>query len=186
MWDAILPECCLGLPPGLAAVDRLLDDPRFFEPFVPFFSARTGRPSIPMETYLRMMFLRFRYKLGFETLCAEVADSIAWRRFCRIPLDRPVPHPTTLLKITARAARRLSRRSTRRCWPRRPKQAGPARRGPGGYHGGARPTWPIRPTAGFWPKAWPAWPPGRQIEGGRAGPADPVQGPDPLGAPAGS
>jgi IS5 family transposase len=102
LWDVILPECCLGLPAGLAEVDRLLDDVRFFEPFVPFFSARTGRPSIPMETYLRMMFLRFRYKLGFETLCAEVADSIAWRRFCRIPLDSPVPHPTTLLKITAR------------------------------------------------------------------------------------
>jgi transposase, IS5 family len=102
LWDAILPECCLGLPPGLAEVDRLLDDVRFFEAFVPFFSARTGRPSIPMETYLRMMFLRFRYKLGFETLCAEVADSIAWRRFCRIPLDAAVPHPTTLLKITAR------------------------------------------------------------------------------------
>ena len=102
LWDAILPECCLGLPPGLAAVDALLDDPRFFVAFVPFFSARHGRPSIPMETYLRMMFLRFRYKLGFETLCAEVSDSIAWRRFCRIPLDTAVPHPTTLLKITAR------------------------------------------------------------------------------------
>ena len=102
LWDAILPECCLGLPPGLAAVDELLDDVRFFEPFVPFFSARTGRPSIPIETYVRMMFLRFRYKLGFETLCAEVADSIAWRRFCRIPLDTALPHPTTLLKITAR------------------------------------------------------------------------------------
>jgi IS5 family transposase len=102
LWDAILPECCLGLPRGLVEVDRLLDDVRFFEAFVPFFSARTGRPSIPMETYLRMMFLRFRYKLGFETLCAEVADSIAWRRFCRIPLDSGVPHPTTLLKITAR------------------------------------------------------------------------------------
>ncbi len=48
------------------------------------------------------MFLRFRYRLGFETVCAEVSDSIAWRRFCRIPLDRPVPHPTTLLKITTR------------------------------------------------------------------------------------
>jgi IS5 family transposase len=102
LWDAILPEAALRLPPRLAAVDGLLDDPRFFEPFVPFFSAREGRPSIPMETYLRMMFLRFRYGLGFETLCAEVADSIAWRRFCRIPLDSPVPHPTTLLKITSR------------------------------------------------------------------------------------
>jgi transposase, IS5 family len=102
LWDVILPEACLGLPPGLAAVDVMLDDPRFFVPFEPFFSARQGRPSIPIETYLRMMFLRFRYRLGFETLCAEVSDSIAWRRFCRIPLDTAVPHPTTLLKITAR------------------------------------------------------------------------------------
>jgi IS5 family transposase len=102
LWDAILPEAALRLPPGLAAIDELLDDPRFFEPFRPFFDPRQGRPSIPMETYQRMMFLRFRYKLGFETLCAEVSDSIAWRRFCRIPLDTAVPHPTTVMKITAR------------------------------------------------------------------------------------
>ena len=48
---------------------------RFFEPFRPFFDPTMGRPSIPMETYLRMMFLKFRYGLGFEPLCAEVADS---------------------------------------------------------------------------------------------------------------
>ena len=102
LWDAILPAECLSLPAGLAEVDRLLDDPRFFEPFRPFFSPGSGRPSIPMETYLRLMFLRFRYRLGFETLCAEVADSLAWRRFCRIPLGAKVPHPTTLMKITSR------------------------------------------------------------------------------------
>jgi IS5 family transposase len=54
--------------------------------------------------YLRMMFLRFRYQLGFETLCAEVTDSIAWRRFCRIPLDAAVPHPTMLIRTTSRCA----------------------------------------------------------------------------------
>ena len=102
LWDAILPEECLALPAGLAEVDRLLDDSRFFEPFRPFFSARFGRPSIPMEVYLRLMFLRFRYRLGFESLCAEVTDSLAWRRFCRIPLGASVPHPTTLMKITTR------------------------------------------------------------------------------------
>src|SRR3954447_11680550 len=102
LWDAILPEQCRGLPAGLAEVDDLLDDPRFFEPFQAFFSPRLGRPSIAIETYLRMMFLRFRYRLGFEAVCREVADSLAWRRFCRLPLDAPVPHPTTLLKITAR------------------------------------------------------------------------------------
>jgi transposase, IS5 family len=102
LWDAILPEQCLSLPAGLAEVDALLDDPRFFEPFRPFFSARHGRPSIPMEWFLRLMFLRFRYKLGFEVLCREVMDSIAWRRFCRIPLGVAVPHPSTLEKIVER------------------------------------------------------------------------------------
>ena len=48
------------------------------------------------------MYLRFRYRLGFEALCVEVADSLAWRRFCRVPLGERVPHPTTLMKITTR------------------------------------------------------------------------------------
>jgi IS5 family transposase len=52
------------------------------------------------------MFLRFRYRLGFETLCAEVCDSIAWRRFCRIGIADSVPHPTTLMKITTRCGDR--------------------------------------------------------------------------------
>jgi transposase, IS5 family len=102
LWDAILPELARGLPPGLAEVDCLLDDDRFFVPFAQFFSARMGRPSIPMETFLRMMFLRYRYRLGFETLCGELADSVAWRRFCRIPLGEAVPHPSTLEKIARR------------------------------------------------------------------------------------
>jgi IS5 family transposase len=55
-----------------------------------------------METYLRLMFLKFRYRLGYESLCREVSDSITWRRFCRIPLDGSVPHPTTLMKLTTR------------------------------------------------------------------------------------
>jgi len=83
-------------------VDVLLDDPAFFAPFVPFFDPVIGRPSTPIECYLRLMFLKFRYRLGFESLCAEVADSISWRRFCRIPLDGRVPHPTTLMKLTTR------------------------------------------------------------------------------------
>ena len=74
----------------------------FFTPFVPFFDPRIGRPSTPMETYLRLMFLKFRYRLGFESLCREVSDSITWRQFCRIGIDQPVPHPTTLMKLTTR------------------------------------------------------------------------------------
>jgi transposase, IS5 family len=102
LWDAILPAELLVLPAELARVDALLDDPVFFGPFAAYFDARIGRPSIPMESYLRLMFLKFRYRLGYETLCREVADSISWRRFCRIPLGTRVPHPTTLMKITTR------------------------------------------------------------------------------------
>jgi IS5 family transposase len=46
--------------------------------------------------------LKFRYRLGFESLCREVSDSITWRGFCRIGIDQPVPHPTTLMKLTTR------------------------------------------------------------------------------------
>jgi len=102
LWDAILPAELLVLPAELARVDALLDDPVFFAPFTPYFDPRIGRPSVPMETYLRMMFLKFRYRLGFESLCREVGDSISWQRFCRIPLGTRVPHPTTLMKLTSR------------------------------------------------------------------------------------
>ena len=102
LWDAILPSELLVLPTELARVDALLDDAVFFAPFAAYFDARFGRPSIPMETYLRLMFLKFRYRLGFESLCREAADSISWQRFCRIPLGTRVPHPTTLMKITSR------------------------------------------------------------------------------------
>ena len=102
LWEAVLPAELLRLSDELARVDALLDDPVFFAPFAPFFDPRVGRPSTPMETYLRLMFLKFRYRLGYEALCREVADSITWRRFCRIPLDGAVPHSTTLMKLTTR------------------------------------------------------------------------------------
>lgn len=102
LWEAILPEMCLGMPAELESVDRLLDDPAFFEPFRTHFHAALGRPSVPIETYLRLMFLKYRYRLGFEPLCREVADSISWQRFCRIPLGTAVPHPSTLMKTTTR------------------------------------------------------------------------------------
>jgi transposase, IS5 family len=101
-WELLLPAELLRLPEELARVDALLDDPAFFAPFAPYFHPVLGRPSTPVECYLRLMFLKFRYRLGYETLCAEVSDSISWRRFCRIGLDGRVPHPTTLMKLTTR------------------------------------------------------------------------------------
>ena len=107
LWETILPPGYQDLPAELAGVDALLDDPAFFEPYRAHFSPLWGRPSIPIETYLRMMFLKHRYGLGYETLCREVADSLSWSRFCRIPLGARVPHPSTLAKITARCGQQV-------------------------------------------------------------------------------
>jgi IS5 family transposase len=102
LWEALLPEECLGMPAELVAVDRLLDDPVFFDPYRPHFSALLGRPSVPLETYLRLMFLKSRHRLSFEAVVREAADSLSWRRFCRVPLGERMPHSTTLMKTTKR------------------------------------------------------------------------------------
>jgi IS5 family transposase len=103
LWEALLPEEAKRLPAELVAVDGFLDDERFIAPWRPLFDRRLGRPSVPVDTLLRLLYLKHRYGLGYESLCREVADSISWRRFCRIGLDRPVPHPTTLVKLVRRA-----------------------------------------------------------------------------------
>ena len=102
MWETVLPPEALVMPAELARVDELLDDPAFFEPFRPYFHPRLGRQSLPVETFLRLMYLKYRHRIGFETLCREVADSVSWCRFCRLPLGGAVPDPSTLKKTAKR------------------------------------------------------------------------------------
>src|ERR1700739_4141762 len=75
-WESLLPPELLRLLEELARVDAMLDDRAFFAPFAPYFHPVLGRPSTPVECYLRLMFLKFRYRLGYESLCTEVSDSI--------------------------------------------------------------------------------------------------------------
>jgi IS5 family transposase len=70
-----------------------------------------------------MMFLKYRYRLALESLCAEVADPISWTRFCRIGLGAKVPHPSTVEKITTGAAATRSGNWTWRCWSGPPRVA---------------------------------------------------------------
>jgi IS5 family transposase len=102
LWEAVLPAELRELPAELAKVDAILDEDRFLAPFRSRLTARIGRPTIPIETYLRLMYLKHRYGLGYETLCKEVRDSFTWRRFCRITIDGRVPDPSTLMKLTKR------------------------------------------------------------------------------------
>ena len=84
----------------LKKIDELLRDPQLLTPFKEKFSKKRGRPTVPVATYLRLMYLKDRYQFGYETLVDEVEDHIKWRKFCQIPLDKTVPDSTTLIKLT--------------------------------------------------------------------------------------
>ena len=100
VWDQLLPPQARTFSAELMAVDACLADDCFFEPYRQRFHTLIGRPTVPVETYLRLMYLKHRYRLGYEMLVREVTDSLHWRHFCHLALDAPVPHPTTLSKLT--------------------------------------------------------------------------------------
>ena len=99
-WESVLPPELFLMNEELTQVDKLFDDERFFAPFRERFDTRIGRPTTAVSTYLRMMYLKHRYQLGYEVLVKEVKDSFAWRRFCHLSLDDRVPDSTTLVKLT--------------------------------------------------------------------------------------
>ncbi len=100
LWESVLPPELFHLNEELSKVDKLLEDERFFAPFKEKFSVKMGRPTVPIDTYLRMMYIKRRYQLGYEVLVKEISDSFAWRRFCHLSLEDPVPDDTTLIKLT--------------------------------------------------------------------------------------
>ena len=112
LWDDALPIEVKELPEDLAALDVLLADHELLWPIVERFRREVvedrravltdGRPTIAMETYIRMMVLKQRYRWGYRSLVAEVSDSIHLRRFCRISLSERVPDESTVRKLTRR------------------------------------------------------------------------------------
>jgi transposase, IS5 family len=64
LWEAVLPAGLRELPAELGRVDAILDEDCFVAPFRSRLTARIGRPTVPIETYLRLMYLRHRYGLG--------------------------------------------------------------------------------------------------------------------------
>ena len=63
-------------------------------------AAGHGRPTLAIETYVRLMVLKHRHGWGYRSLVAEVSDSIHLRRFCRIALTERVPDESTVRKLT--------------------------------------------------------------------------------------
>jgi IS5 family transposase len=105
LWDDVLPAEVKELPADLAALDVLLGDPGLLEPIASTWHSEAvaqGRPTISMQTYVRLMVVKHRTGWGYETLMREVSDSIHLRRFCLIGMGERVPDESTVRKLTRR------------------------------------------------------------------------------------
>jgi IS5 family transposase len=112
LWDELLPVEARELPEDLARVDELLSDPELLRPIAAHWRREVertgravlseGRPTIAMETYVRLMVVKQRSGWGYETLVREVSDSLHLRRFCLIALNERVPDESTVRKLTRR------------------------------------------------------------------------------------
>lgn len=123
LWDVVLPVEARELPDDLARLDVLLAQEELLWPIVEQWRSefeRTGRlvlsdgrPTIAMESFVRLMVLKTRYGWGYRTLVSEVSDSLHLRRFCRIGLSGRVPDESTVRKLTRRIGPEMVNEITR-------------------------------------------------------------------------
>ena len=110
--EALLPTALELLPRDLAAIDELLARGEVYASVWELWRAQdaergtaaltNGRPTIPIETFVRMMVLKARTGWGYERLVREIADSLHLRRFCEIGLGGRVADESTLRKLAHR------------------------------------------------------------------------------------
>jgi IS5 family transposase len=105
LFDLGMPVEVRELPADLAALDGLLADPALLEPVERAWERTAlghGRPTIPIDRFVRLMVIKQRSGWGYETLVREVSDSLHLRRFCRIALVERVPDESTVRKLVRR------------------------------------------------------------------------------------
>lgn len=105
LFDMGLPVEVRELPDDLAALDVLLAYPGLLAPVAAAWEESAkghGRPTIPIDRFVRLMVIKARSGWGYETLVSEVSDSLHLRRFCLIALTERVPDESTVRKLVRR------------------------------------------------------------------------------------
>ncbi len=160
LFDEVLPLGVRQLPGDLAVLDGLLGDRALLEPVQRAWaeSARDhGRPSVPIDRFVRLMIVKHRSGWGYETLVCEVSDSLHLRRLCLLALSDQVPDESTIGKLARRLGPQVVRRSAGTSSPwrraRRASSVSPSGRS-GSTRRSSRATCATRPIS-----AWPTTPP---------------------------
>ena len=86
---------------ALDAVEALFDWPALEALMVADGKKPTGRPGYPAQTLFRALLLGIWYGLSDETLAAQLARDLLFRKFCRLEIDRGTPDATTLGRFRA-------------------------------------------------------------------------------------
>ena len=82
----------------LRGIDRYLDLSSLRQHLADFYS-HTGRPSIDPELMIRMLIIGYCFGIRSERrLCEEVHLNLAYRWFCRLGLEDPVPNHSSFSK----------------------------------------------------------------------------------------
>lgn len=82
----------------LRGIDRFLDLSELRQHLRPYYS-HTGRPSIDPELMIRMLIAGYCFGIRSERrLCEEVHLNLAYRWFCRLGLEDPVPDHSSFSK----------------------------------------------------------------------------------------
>ncbi len=82
----------------LRQIDGVLDLSSLRDHLAPFYS-HTGRPSTDPELMIRMLVVGYCYGIRSERrLCEEVSLNLAYRWFCRLSIEDPVPDHSTFSK----------------------------------------------------------------------------------------
>ena len=82
----------------LRGIDYYLDLSELRQYLAEFYS-HTGRPSIDPELMIRMLIIGYSFGIRSERrLCEEVHLNLAYRWFCRLGLEDPVPDHSTFSK----------------------------------------------------------------------------------------
>jgi len=112
--DGFIDPSLYELNDELKSVDRLLSDRTLLRPLEQMFDPTMGRPGTPVDVYVRMLFLKFRYGLSYEEVEQEVRERIPWRFFCHLSLMDDVPDATTLIKLNQRLGEERIRQLNKR------------------------------------------------------------------------